>query len=276
MSLDLNRGPLVMGILNVTPDSFSDGGRFQRLDDALRQVDRMVNDGADLLDIGGESTRPGAEAVSQEAEISRTIPVIEAIASRFDIPISIDTSKPAVMQAAADAGVSMINDVNALREPGAVELAARLNIPVCLMHMQGRPRSMQQNPAYQDVVMEIRDFLLQRADACVQAGIPQQQILLDPGFGFGKALEHNLALLKHLGAFVDTGFPVLVGLSRKSMLGQLTGRDVQERLAGSLAVGMLALEEGAGILRVHDVAETVDILKIWKAVRVGGPENRGE
>jgi len=255
-----------MGILNVTPDSFSDGGRFDRLDDALRHAERMVAEGADILDIGGESTRPGAQAVSELEEIDRVVPVIEAIASRIDVPVSVDTSKAGVMQAAVKAGACMINDVNALRGEAALEVAASLDVPVCLMHMQGEPRTMQKDPRYDDVVTEVGDFLLRRAAACEAIGIPHAKIVLDPGFGFGKTLAHNLSLLRELPALVEHGYPVLVGISRKSMLGMITGREVGERLAGSLAVALLALQGGAAILRVHDVAETLDVVKIWQAV----------
>jgi len=272
MSLDPSR-PLVMGILNVTPDSFSDGGRFHRLDDAIRRAEQLIQQGADILDIGGESTRPGAEPVDEGVELDRTIPVIEAIRSRFDTPLSIDTSKPGVMAAAVTAGADMINDVNALRAPQALETAARLDVKVCLMHMQGQPRSMQQNPSYGDVVVEVRDFLLERARLCIAAGINRDRILLDPGFGFGKSLAHNLLLLKHLDVLVDTAYPVLAGISRKSMIGTITGRGTEERLAGSLAAAVLALEAGAALLRVHDVAETVDALKVWRAVNSADSSN---
>lgn len=255
-----------MGILNVTPDSFSDGGRFNRLDDAIRRAEQLIGQGADILDVGGESTRPGAEPVSEAIELDRTVPVIEAVRSRFDTPVSIDTSKPAVMAAAVAAGAGMINDVNALRAPGALETAAGLNVKVCLMHMQGQPRSMQQNPSYGDVVAEVRDFLLERAECCIAAGIKRDKILLDPGFGFGKSLTHNLLLLKHLDVLVDTAYPVAVGISRKSMIGRITGRETDERLAGGLAAALLALEAGTAVLRVHDVAETVDVVKVWQAV----------
>lgn len=255
-----------MGILNVTPDSFSDGGRFNRPDEAIRRAEQLIGQGADILDIGGESTRPGAEPIPEEVELDRTIPVIEAIRSRFDTPISIDTSKPGVMAAAVSAGADMINDVNALRASQALETAARLNVKVCLMHMQGQPRSMQQKPSYGDVVAEVRDFLLERAERCIAAGINRDNILLDPGFGFGKSLAHNLSLLKHLDVLVDTAYPVLVGISRKSMIGMITGRETNGRLAGSLAAAALALAAGAAVLRVHDVAETVDVVKVWRAV----------
>jgi len=262
--LDLSQ-PRIMGILNVTPDSFSDGGRFNRLDDALRRAETLVEQGADMLDIGGESTRPGAQPVTEQEEIDRVAPVIEAVAARSEVPISIDTSKPGVMRAAVAAGACLINDVNALRADGALGAAAGAGVPVCLMHMQGEPRSMQKSPRYADVVAEVRDFLLARAQACMAAGIARDDIWIDPGFGFGKTLQHNLDLLRHLPTLVETGFPVLIGISRKSMLGALTGRDVDRRLAGSLAAALLALQRGALILRVHDVPETLDVLKIWLA-----------
>ncbi len=255
-----------MGILNVTPDSFSDGGRFDRLDDALRHAERMVQEGADILDIGGESTRPGAEAVGEAEEIDRVVPIIESIASRIDVPVSIDTSKAGVMDAAVDAGACMVNDVNALRGEGALETAAKLGVPVCLMHMQGEPRTMQKAPRYAEVVSEVEAFLLRRVAACEAAGISSANIFLDPGFGFGKTLDHNLSLLRELPSLARRGYPILVGISRKSMLGMITGRDVGQRLAGSLAAALLALQRGAAVLRVHDVAETVDVLKIWLAV----------
>ena len=271
MPVDLTHPPLVMGILNVTPDSFSDGGRFDRLDDALRHAERLIGEGADILDIGGESTRPGALPVAEDLELTRVLGVIEALSARFDIPISIDTSKPGVMRAAVDAGAAMVNDVNALRAPGALQTAAGLGVPVCLMHMRGEPRSMQSRIHYDDVVVEVRNFLLERAAACIDAGIPRKAIILDPGFGFAKTLEHNLLLLKHLRVLVDTGYPVLAGISRKSMIGMLTGREVDDRLAGSLAAAVLALEAGTAIVRVHDVAQTVDAVKVWQAVSNGAP-----
>lgn len=263
--LDLS-SPRIMGILNVTPDSFSDGGRFDRTEDAIRHAERMVNEGADILDVGGESTRPGASAVGESEEIDRVIPVIESIVSRIDVPVSIDTSKAAVMNAAVEAGACMINDVNALRGADALEVAAGLGVPVCLMHMQGEPRTMQQSPSYSEVVSDVIEFLLRRVAACEAVGISRDNIVLDPGFGFGKTLEHNLSLLRALPSLVEQGYPVLAGISRKSMLGMITGRDVGQRLAGSLAAALIALQGGAAILRVHDVAETVDVLRVWQAV----------
>lgn len=266
MPVDLTK-PRIMGILNVTPDSFSDGGRYDRLGAALRHAERMIAEGADILDIGGESTRPGARPVTESEEAGRVVPVVEALASRFDVSISADTSKPGVMRAAVGAGAAMLNDVNALRAPDALATAAELQVPVCLMHMQGEPRTMQVDPRYRDVLAEVRGFLLGRAEACIAAGIPRGNIILDPGFGFGKTLAHNLSLLKNLPTLVDTDYPILAGISRKSMIGAITGRDVDDRLAGSLAAALLALEGGASILRVHDVAETRDVLQVWRAVR---------
>ncbi len=258
--------PVVMGILNVTPDSFSDGGRYIDLDTATAAARRMAEDGAAIIDIGGESTRPGAEPVSAQEEMDRVLPVIEALREQLELPLSIDTSKPEVMTEAVRAGAGMINDVNALRAPGAVEAASALSVPVCLMHMQGEPRTMQQAPRYTDVVAEVKAFLRQRIRQCEAAGIPRQHILVDPGFGFGKTLEHNLALLRGLSGFCDLGAGVLVGLSRKSMLGMLTGREAHERLAASIAAAVLAVERGAVVVRVHDVAETADALAVVNAL----------
>jgi len=271
--LDLSR-PCVMGILNVTPDSFSDGGDFFGLDRALRRAERLVEEGADILDIGGESTRPGAMPISMREELHRVVPVIEALAPRISVPISIDTSKPEVMCAAVAAGAGMINDVRALRGPGALQAAAKAGVPLCLMHMQGEPGTMQAAPAYRDVVSEVRDFLRRRVEAGLGAGIPSERLLLDPGFGFGKTLAHNLTLLAGLAELCALGFPVLVGLSRKSMIGTLTGRAVNERLAGSLAAAVLAVERGARLVRVHDVAPTVDALRVAWALRDSGPAER--
>ena len=263
--LDLSR-PRVMGILNVTPDSFSDGGRFTAIDAALRQAERMLAEGADILDVGGESTRPGAAAVSLEQEMDRVLPVIERIHAELDVPVSIDTSKPELMRAAIAAGAGMVNDVNALSAPGAIAAVADAAVPVCLMHMQGEPRTMQAAPQYDDVVADILGYLGRRVAACEDGGIARRRLLLDPGFGFGKTLQHNLVLLRELGAFRGMGLPVLVGISRKSMLGAVTGRAVDERLAAGIAAAVLAVERGARIVRVHDVAETVDALKMWRAV----------
>jgi dihydropteroate synthase len=251
-----------MGIVNTTPDSFSDGGLWLEFEQALRHVRAMVEAGADIIDIGGESTRPGSQAVPVQQELDRVLPVIEAITSESDILVSIDTSKPEVMREAVQAGAGMINDVYALRQPGAVETAAALGVPVCLMHMQGEPRDMQVRPEYGDVVAEVEQFLLQRARAAQSAGIPPSNITLDPGFGFGKTLAHNLALFHALPRLCSGSYPVLVGVSRKSMLGELTGRPVESRLAASLAAAVEAARAGAAIVRVHDVAETVDALRV--------------
>lgn len=267
-SLDLSR-PQVMGILNVTPDSFSDGGKHQILDQALFSAEQMLNAGATILDIGGESTRPGAAAVSLEEELQRVVPLINAIRQRLDCVISIDTSKAAVMSAAVQAGADMINDVRALQEPEALNTAASLGVPVCIMHMQGAPRTMQQAPQYTDVVQEVYQFLVARAAQCQQAGIAASQIILDPGFGFGKTLAHNYQLLAALSQFVASGYTVLAGMSRKSMIGQLLDVPMTERLAGSLACATLAAYAGAQIIRVHDVKETVQAVRVAAAARFG-------
>ena len=264
-TLDLAK-PAVMGVLNVTPDSFSDGGRFLGLDEALRQAERMAADGAAILDIGGESTRPGAAAVPAREEIDRTLPVIEALVTRLDLPLSIDTRTPEVMRAAAGAGAALVNDVYALRRAGALEAAAGLDTAVCLMHMQGEPRTMQENPRYADVVGEVHAFLAGRVRACEEAGIARERLLIDPGFGFGKTLAHNLELLANLDRLADLGLPLLVGLSRKRSLGDLTGRPVGERMPAGLAAAVLAAARGAHIVRTHDVRETVDALKVATAV----------
>lgn len=263
--LDLTR-PRVMGILNVTPDSFSDGGRYLDRAEALERAHQMVAEGAALVDIGGESTRPGSQPVGADEEIRRVAPLVEALAPAIPVPISVDTSKPEVMRAAVAAGAGFINDVRALREPGALEAARDLAVPVCLMHMLGEPRTMQEAPGYGDVVAEVADFLARRAQTCVDAGIPRERILIDPGFGFGKTLEHNLALLRGLERLTASGLPVLVGISRKSMIGALVERGVGERLAGSLAAAVLAVVKGARMIRAHDVAATVDALKVASAV----------
>ncbi len=264
-SLDLAQ-PRVMGILNVTPDSFSDGGRFVRREQAIEQALRMVAEGAAIIDIGGESTRPGAAEVSVEEELQRVIPLIEALAPELTVPISVDTSKPEVMLGAADAGAGMINDVYALRRDGALEAAAQTGLPVCMMHMQGEPRTMQAEPRYDDVVAEVQAFLQQRVVACEAAGIARERILLDPGFGFGKTLQHNLSLLKHLKAFHSLGLPLLVGMSRKSMIGAVLDAPLEQRLHGSVAVATLAALQGAQLIRVHDVRATTDALKMVSAV----------
>ena len=254
--------PVIMGILNVTPDSFSDGGEFDHVDAAVARALEMQAQGASMIDIGGESTRPGAQPVDAAQEIERVVPVTAAIRQQSEIPISIDTSKPEVMKAAVQAGANLVNDVNALQAEGAVECCAELAVPVCLMHMQGEPRTMQQNPEYKDVVIDVRDFLLERAQACIDAGIAQNQILLDPGFGFGKTLAHNLQLLSRLNEFCELDFPVLVGVSRKSMFGAILDRPVDERVIGSVAAAVIAYGKDARWFRVHDVVETSDALKI--------------
>lgn len=254
-----------MGILNLTPDSFSDGGLWTDPDLALRHALAMVQAGADFIDIGGESTRPGAAPVSLQQELDRVIPVIERLAGETAAMISVDTSKPGVMRAAVEAGAGMINDVFALRQEGAVEAAADLGVPVCLMHMQGEPRRMQEKPEYDNVVEEVGGFLAERAAVCEAAGIPANQIVLDPGFGFGKTLQHNLQLMRGLPELAQGGYPLLVGISRKSMLGAITGRETGDRVAASVAAALLAVQGGAAIVRVHDVAETADALKLLAA-----------
>lgn len=262
--LDLN-APKVMGIVNVTPDSFSDGGRFISTDKAIAHAHDLVAQGADILDIGGESTRPGATPVPLDEELSRVIPVIEGLAG-IGVPLSIDTYKPEVMRAAILAGVDIVNDVCALQEPKALEIVAASDVGVCLMHMQGRPQNMQQDPQYQDVVQEVYDFLKGRLAAAEQAGIAKARITLDPGFGFGKRTAHNLALLEGLSTLQKLGAPLLIGLSRKSVLGQVAGADVNERLYASLAASVISVMKGANIVRVHDVKATVEALKVASAV----------
>ena len=263
--LGLN-APCVMGILNVTPDSFSDGGHFQAVDKAVKQAQRMVLDGAAIIDVGGESTRPGADPVSAEAEINRVIPIIRLLKNHLDVKVSIDTSKPEVMRAAVAVGADLINDVRALQAPGALEVAAELNVPVCLMHMLEQPRSMQENPQYDDVVSEIIGFLKQRIDAAIEAGVDAAKLLVDPGFGFGKTLQHNVMLLKNLRQFEKLQLPLLVGVSRKRMIGEILNADVDQRVTGSVAAAVIAAMNGADILRVHDVKPTVDALKVVTAV----------
>ncbi|MEI2454389.1 dihydropteroate synthase [Lysobacter firmicutimachus] len=264
--LKLDR-PRVMGIVNVTPDSFSDGGAHDSVEAAVAHALRLAEEGADLLDVGGESTRPGAGEVSVEEELRRTIPVIERLARETPLPISIDTSKPEVMRAAVAAGAGLINDVYALRREGALDAAAGLGVPVVLMHMQGEPRSMQREPVYDDVVAEVHRFLAERVFAAEMAGIAKKRIVVDPGFGFGKTLAHNLSLLAQLERFAELGVPLLAGLSRKRSIGELTGReDARERVHGSVAAHLIAAQRGAMLLRVHDVAATVDALKVWHAV----------
>lgn len=268
-TLDLTT-PIVMGVLNVTPDSFSDGGRYAALDAAIAHGERMVEQGAGIIDVGGESTRPGAADVAEAQEIERVVPLIEALRPRVTVPISIDTSKAAVMRAAVAAGATMINDVRALREPGALAAAAATDAAVCLMHMQGEPRSMQNDPRYTNVVTEVRDFLAERLRECIDAGIAAERIALDPGIGFGKRIQHNLDLLANVPTLVTLGRPVLIGASRKSMFQSLLNRPVEQRLAGGLAVGTAAVLAGASILRAHDVAETVDAVKVAAALRTAG------
>ena len=263
--LDLAQ-PKVMGVLNVTPDSFSDGGQFAGLDAAVARAERMVEEGAAIVDVGGESTRPGASPVSAEEEIRRVVPVIERLASRMAVPVSVDTSKPEVMRAAVDAGAQMINDVRALRMPGALAAAAASGVAVCLMHMQGEPASMQTAPAYEDVIADVRGFLDARVAACLSAGIPRERICIDPGIGFGKLLEHNLALLAGLAGIGEPSLPIVVGVSRKSLVGIITGRPPADRLAGSVAFAALAVARGARIVRAHDVAATVDAVKVAAAL----------
>lgn len=256
-----------MGVLNVTPDSFSDGGHFSRVDNALRHALQMQKDGAEVIDVGGESTRPSAVMVSPAEELERVIPVIEKIRENSDVAISIDTSKPEVMQAAIEAGASMVNDVNALQAEGALEVCVKHQLPVCLMHRQGEPQTMQDNPHYGDVVDEIKQYLLMRANSCIEAGLPKDKIIIDPGFGFGKNLENNLSLLKEINKFCALDYPVLVGVSRKSMFGMLLARDVEERLVASVSAVVIAYQKGARFFRVHDVAETCDALKLCEAVK---------
>ncbi|MEL4295404.1 dihydropteroate synthase [Shewanella xiamenensis] len=259
--------PVVMGILNVTPDSFSDGGKFSSFELACQHADEMVAQGALIIDIGGESTRPGAADVSVEDELARVVPLVEYVAKHHDVWISVDTSKPDVMRQAVNAGAHLINDVRALLEPGALKTAAQLNVPICLMHMQGAPRTMQSAPEYHDVVADVFKFLNVRIQACLEAGIPRELLLIDPGFGFGKTLEHNYELLAKLERFEQFELPILIGLSRKSMIGNLLARPTSERLAGSLAGAMIAAQKGAHIIRVHDVPETVDMLKVLQATQ---------
>lgn len=264
-TLDLSR-PQVMGILNVTPDSFSDGGRFVSVSAALQQAACMVEEGATLIDVGGESTRPGAVPVSQQQELDRVIPVVERLRRELDVVISVDTSTAAVMTESTRAGAHLINDVRALQRPGALTAAAKSGLPVCLMHMQGEPDSMQNSPRYADVVQDVLAFLRQRIDACAESGIPRDQLLVDPGFGFGKTLRHNLSLMNRLDALATLQVPVLVGVSRKSMIGSVLNRPVDQRLFGSIALAVMAVQKGARIIRAHDVAATVDAVRMAQAV----------
>lgn len=265
-SLDLS-SPQIMGVLNVTPDSFSDGGQYDTVDDAIEQALRMIDEGAAIIDVGGESTRPGAQEVSTQQELDRVLPVIEELHQLTDAIISIDTSKPVVMRTAIASGAAMINDVNALRANDAMAVAAELKVPVCLMHMQGTPRTMQSAPTYNDVVQDVTSYLSERAEACIAAGITTDQIVLDPGFGFGKTVEQNLALIKNLPVIVKKGYPVLVGASRKSTIGTVLNKPVEQRLYGSLALAGLAVWLGASIIRVHDVAQTADTVRMIQAVK---------
>ena len=257
--------PLVMGIVNVTPDSFSDGGQHFQHDAALAHAQQLIAEGADILDIGGESTRPGAKPVGVQQELDRVLPIIEGLRD-IAVPISIDTCKPEVMQAAIAAGVQIVNDINALQDAAAMNAVAASDVAVCLMHKQGNLQTMQQQPQYDNVVAEVAEFLRERLAATAAAGIARERIVIDPGFGFGKTLAHNLDLLRHLDRLRELGVPVLAGLSRKSMLGAITGQDVDHRVAASVAAALIAIQHGASIVRVHDVHETVDALKIWNAV----------
>ena len=254
--------------MNFTPDSFSDGGQFFSLDKALFQVEKMLKEGATIIDIGGESTRPiMAEEVPETEELQRVIPLVEAVQKRFDCWISVDTSKAIVMQEAAKVGMDLINDIRALREPGALEIAGQLNLPTCIMHMQGQPRTMQTNPHYDDVVQDVYQFLEARTKACLDAGIAKENIIWDMGFCFGKTVQHNYKLLQQLSHFCESGYPVLAGLSRKSMIGAVLDKPVTERVVGSVAGALIAAQNGATILRVHDVAATADALKVWQATQ---------
>ncbi len=268
-ALDLSE-PVIMGIVNVTPDSFSDGGQFFNITAALKHAMQLLDDGATILDIGGESTRPGAPDVTLEDELQRVIPIIKAIREQSDCVISIDTSKSEVMRQAIEAGADIVNDVRALQEPSALEVVAQYpDVVVCLMHMQGQPRSMQNDPHYNDLASEINDFFNQRIAACETAGIRQSQLILDPGFGFGKTLKHNYQILSQFNDFAQFGLPLLAGLSRKSMIGNLLNRDTENRLAGSLAGALIAAQNGAHIIRVHDVKETADVLGVYQACKQG-------
>jgi dihydropteroate synthase len=269
--LDLSQ-TVVMGVLNITPDSFSDGGKLYSsgaalIDKALLVAEQMVADGAKILDVGGESTRPGASPVTLQEELNRVVPVVEAIQQRLDVVVSVDTSSPEVMLAVAEAGAGILNDVRGLSREGALAAAASTGLPVCVMHMQGSPETMQNKPSYQRVVEDVADYLDQRVKACIEAGIKPEQIILDPGFGFGKTVQHNLQLLSNLSRYASQGMPLLAGLSRKSLLDKITGRSVDERLAGSITLAALAAERGAHIVRVHDVRETVDAIAVVNALK---------
>lgn len=266
-SLDLSR-TAIMGVLNVTPDSFSDGGRFIEIDAACRQAQAMLRGGARIIDIGGESTRPGAQPVSEQEEIDRVIPVISRLKQEYDCIISIDTSKPQVMLEAVKSGAGIINDVCALSSEESMRAAARAAVPVCIMHMQGSPRTMQKSPSYSDVLLEVKRFLLDKARQCVDFGIAKSSIIIDPGFGFGKNVHHNVHLLNHLDELCDSGYPVLAGLSRKSMIGHLLGLPVDERLAPSIALAIVAVQKGAKIIRTHDVKQTHDAVRMIEALKI--------
>ena len=253
-------------ILNFTPDSFSDSGRFFRLDKALFQTEKMLNEGAAIIDIGGESTRPMAEEVSEQEELQRVVPLVEAVRQRFDCWISVDSSKPLVMREAAKVGMDLVNDIRALQQPNALQAAAELGLPVCIMHMQGEPRTMQANPKYTDVVQDVLAFLRNRSAECIAAGVCKENLIWDVGFGFGKTVQHNYQLLQRLTTFCEDGYPLLVGLSRKSMIGAVLDKPVEERLIGSAVGALIAAQNGARILRVHDVAATADALKVWQAI----------
>lgn len=265
-TLDLSI-PKIMGILNFTPDSFSDSGKFFQLDKALFQVETMLKQGASIIDIGGESTRPMAEEVTLEEELERVVPLVEAVRKRFDCWISVDSSKAQVMQEAAKVGMDLINDIRALQEPEALQTAVRLSLPVCIMHMQGQPRTMQLNPHYDDVVADVLKFMQQRTEQCLASGIKKENLIWDPGFGFGKSVQHNYALLQQFSVFCEQGYPVLAGISRKSMIGAVLDKPVEQRTVGSVAAALIASMKGARILRVHDVGETADALKIWLATQ---------
>lgn len=257
--------PQIMGILNFTPDSFSDSGQFFSLDKALFQVEKMLNEGATIIDIGGESTRPMADEVSEQEELERVVPVVDAVNQRFDCWISVDSSKAMVMREAAKVGMDLINDIRALQEPNALETAAKLALPVCIIHMQGQPRTMQTNPHYDDVVKDVLKFLRKRSAECIATGIKKENLIWDMGFGFGKTVQHNYKLLQQLNRFCEDGYPVLAGLSRKSMIGAVLDKSVEQRIIGSAAGALIAAQKGARILRVHDVAATADVLKVWQA-----------
>jgi dihydropteroate synthase len=273
-TLDLST-PVVMGVLNVTPDSFSDGGRWLDASHAIEHALQMVEEGAGIIDVGGESTRPGAVAVSVEEELRRVIPVIAVLAPKVSVPISIDTSRPEVIRAATDAGAALVNDIRALKEPGALAAVAATSAAVCVMHMQGEPRTMQMEPRYNDVVKDVRQFLVERVAACENAGIERDRICIDPGIGFGKRLEHNLALLAKVPTFSSLQLPVLIGVSRKSLIGAIAGRETEQRVFGGVAFATAAVLAGASIIRAHDVAATVDAVKVALALRAAGYEIRG-